>query len=218
MNYSSKKKMMIEATNYYSQNRPEIAAFVPLNIKTILDVGCGQGAFLKVVKEQTGAETWGIEVVTEIANIAKDRADNVLTGKIEDVLSTIPDAYFDCITFNDVIEHLLVPSEVLKMIKPKLSINGILIASIPNVRYFYNLYEFIIKKDWEYKDDGILDSTHFRFFTRKSMNRIFEQAGYQILKQKGINPITSKKFILFNILTLGYFNDSKYLQFVCVAS
>lgn len=209
---------MKEITNYYSNIRPEVAGFVPKNIKTILDIRCGQGVFLKLVKAQTGAETWGVEVQTEVAEKAKDHIDKILTGKVEDVLGSIPNAYFDCITFNDVLEHLLEPAEVLKMIRPKLSENGIIIASIPNVRFFRNLYELLIKKDWEYKDAGILDSTHFRFFTQKSMKRMFENAGYKLVKQEGINKITSWKFQLFNLLTLGVFNDSKYLQFVCIAS
>ena len=100
---------------------------VPCNIKTILDIGCGQDAFLKLVKEQTGAETWGIEMVTEVAEKAKEKADKILAGKIEEVLSSIPNNYFDCITFNDVLEHLFEPTEVLKMIRPKLSKNGIII-------------------------------------------------------------------------------------------
>ena len=86
-----------------------------------------------MVKEQTGAESWGIEMITEVAEIAKDRVDNILVDKIEDVLCSIPDNYFDCITFNNVLEHLIEPTEVLKMIRPKLSHNGIIIASIPNV-------------------------------------------------------------------------------------
>lgn len=209
---------MKETTNYYNLTRPEIASFIPQNIKTILDIGCGQGAFLKLVKKRTGAETWGIEVVFEVAEKAKDHVDKIVTGKVEDVLNLIPDAYFDCITFNDVLEHLLEPTDVLKMIKQKLSPKGIVIASIPNVRYIKNLYELLIKKDWEYKGAGILDSTHFRFFTQKSMKRMFEEAGYKIIKQKGINKIGSWIFRFFNLITFRFFSDTKYLRYVCIAS
>ena len=209
---------MKETTDYYSQTRPEIAAFIPDSIKTILDIGCGQGAFLELVKKQTRAETWGIEVVPEIAENAKDKVDQILIGKIEEVIDSIPNAYFDCITFNDVLEHLLEPTEVLKLIKPKLTNEGIIIASIPNVRFFANLYELIIKKDWEYKDAGILDSTHLRFFTQKSMRRMFENAGYKLIRHEGINEIKSCKFRLFNIFTFRFFDDAKYCQFVCVAN
>jgi 2-polyprenyl-3-methyl-5-hydroxy-6-metoxy-1,4-benzoquinol methylase len=209
---------MKETTNYYNNERPEIAFLIPSNIKTILDIGCGQGTFLKSIKGKTGADTWGIEIVNEAAEKAKDHIDNVLNGKVEDVLSLLPNSYFDCIVFNDVLEHLLEPTEVLIMIRPKLAKNGFIIASIPNVRYFNNLYELLIKKDWEYKDAGILDSTHLRFFTQISMKRMIENAGYKMIKQEGINKIASRKFLLLNFLTLGFFNDTKYLQFVCIAS
>jgi 2-polyprenyl-3-methyl-5-hydroxy-6-metoxy-1,4-benzoquinol methylase len=208
---------MKQTVDYYTLARPEIASLVPKNIKTILDVGTGQGYFLKLIKEQTGAETWGIEVEADVADIAKKHADKVINGKVEEVLHTIPDAYFDCITFNDVLEHTYEPTDILKMIKPKLSADGIIIASIPNVRYFYNLIELIIKGEWEYKDAGILDSTHLRFFTKKSMRLMFERAGYTLHTQIGINKIISKKFQLFNLFTLGTFKDTQYLQFICTA-
>jgi 2-polyprenyl-3-methyl-5-hydroxy-6-metoxy-1,4-benzoquinol methylase len=207
---------MKETTDYYSQARPEVAAFVPPNIKSILDVGCGQGRFLELVKEQTGAETWGIEVVNAIAEEGINMIDKVLVGKIEEVIDIIPDGYFDCISFNDVLEHLLEPKDVLRMMSKKLSKNGVILASIPNVRYFFNLRELLFYKDWHYTDSGVLDSTHFRFFTKRSMIRMFEEAGYLVMKPYGINRIKSWKFHLFNIVTLGFFDDTKYLQFVCI--
>ena len=211
-----KFRILEKTADYYKMSRPNISELVPTNILTILDIGCGEGAFLKLVKARTGAETWGIEVVSEIAEKAKQKVDMVLTGKIEDLCGSIPDGYFDCITFNDVLEHLIEPTEILKAIMPKLSLNGIIIASIPNVRHFQNLYELVIKKDWEYTEGGILDSTHLRFFTKKSMKRMFESAGYKVIKQIGINSPTSAKFKLLDLMTLGLLNETKYLQYVSI--
>ena len=209
---------MEKTLNYYGYSRSEMLEFIPLNIKTILDIGCGQGLFLKNIKEITNAETWGVELNQEVADKTKLNVDKLLVGKVEELYSEIPDSYFDCILFNDVLEHLLEPTEVLKMIKSKLSDKGIIIASIPNVRFFFNLYELIIKKDWEYKDSGILDSTHLRFFTKKSMKRMFEEAGFRLIRQQGINNgVSPLKFMLFNLITFKILADSKYLQFVCIA-
>ncbi len=202
--------------DYYNQSRPEIAKLVPKNVRTILDIGCAQGSFLKLVKELTGAETWGIELLPEIAE--KANADKIFTGKVENLLDLIPEDYFDCITFNDVLEHLIEPTEVLKEISLKLSRDGIIIASIPNIRYIECLYELLIKKDWEYKDSGILDSTHLRFFTKKSMKRMFEEAGFKIIQQKGLIMGSSWKFKLLDFITFGFAVDIKYQQIICIAS
>lgn len=208
---------MKETPDYYGQSRPEIRRFIPTNIKTILDVGTGEAYFLKSVKEELLAETWGVEVSEEVAQKAQQNADKILIGKLEDIITYLPNNYFDCITFNDVLEHILEPANTLNLIKSKLKEEGIIIASIPNVRYFFNLRDLIVKKDWRYTDAGILDSTHFRFFTQKSMARLFVESGYTIQNLEGINGIKSWKFSLFNIFTFGFFKDTRYLQFLCIA-
>jgi 2-polyprenyl-3-methyl-5-hydroxy-6-metoxy-1,4-benzoquinol methylase len=202
---------------YYSESRVEVVPFILPDARSILDVGCGNGYFLKLAKDKTGAETWGLEYELNVAEEAKCRVDKVLTGSIESLADSLPDKYFDCIVFNDILEHLYQPELILEKVRPKLSEKGIIIASIPNVRYISNLVELILRKEWEYKDEGILDSTHIRFFTQKSMRRIFEEAGLSVTLQVGINEFSSIKFRIFNALTFGFFADTKYLQFVCVA-
>lgn len=209
--------MKKDILKYYNNARHSVADQFPEKIKNILDIGCGQGAFLNLIKVKTGAETWGVEMVKEIGEKAKDKVDKILIGQIEDLIDSIPDDYFDYITFNDVLEHLIEPTKVLEMVKPKLSKNGKIVASIPNVRFYSNLYALIFKKDWKYTNSGILDSTHMRFFTKKSMKRMFEDAGYKLTKQEGINKTKSLKLRLFNLFTFYYFDDIKYLQFLCIA-
>ena len=180
---------MNDQKDYYKQIRPEVAKFIPARIHTLLDVGCGEGAFLSFIKEKTGAETWGVEAVVSVASIAGTVVDHILAGKIEEVIHSLPDSYFDCITFNDVLEHLADPWIVLRNIRQKLSPGGVIIASIPNFRYATNLFEIIVCKELRYKDAGILDVTHVRFFTKKSMRRMFEETGYVVVRQVGINKL-----------------------------
>lgn len=206
---------MKETEDYYNQNRQDVANLINCDVHKILDVGCGEGYFLKHIKETHGSETWGIELDPEIGERAKKNVDHVLVGSVESELSKIPDNYFDCISFNDVLEHLYNPQEVLALIAPKLVSSGFIIASIPNVRYYHNLKELMIRKDWEYKDSGILDSTHVRFFTKKSMKRMFEKTGFHVERMVGINALSSWKFKCFNALTFGIFDDTKYFRFVC---
>ncbi|EKE03679.1 MAG: methyltransferase type 11 [uncultured bacterium] len=207
----------VKDKEYYTASRPEIMEFIPDDIKTILEVGCGEGNFGYNLKNKLNAEVWGIELNPESAKIAKDKLNNVLHGDINLLLPNIPDNYFDCIVFNDVLEHLVDPVLTLKNIKSKLSKNGAIISSIPNMRYITVLSDLVINKDWYYTDSGILDSTHLRFFTKKSIIRMFEELDYKVVTIKGISSTNSLKFYLWNLLSLGLFLDSKYRQFACVA-
>jgi 2-polyprenyl-3-methyl-5-hydroxy-6-metoxy-1,4-benzoquinol methylase len=202
---------------YFSQSRPEMERFVPATTKRILDVGCGEGSFSFRLKERLGAEVWGVELVPAIADVARSRLDRILCGDVMQQLELIPDHYFDCAIFNDVIEHLVDPYRMLIAVKQKLTRGGVVVCSIPNIRYFRNLFDIVIRGQFRYQEGGILDKTHLRFFTKKSIIEMFESLGYRILSVEGINATPSWRVGLFNIATLGYFSDTRYVQFGVVA-
>ncbi|HEY4285255.1 MAG TPA: class I SAM-dependent methyltransferase [Chthoniobacterales bacterium] len=217
MTVQSSDEVSIKPPVYFSQSRPEMMKFIPSKAKRILDVGCAEGNFGASLKNQLGSEVWGVEPVPSIAEIASQRLDRVLCGDISAELSQCDDGYFDCIVFNDVLEHLIDPSRVLVDVKRKLSRNGVVVASIPNIRYFPVLKDLVLHGQWEYEDAGILDRTHLRFFTRKSIAKLFPSLGYRILQLEGINPRPSWKATLLNFAVLGKLTDTRYLQFACVA-
>jgi len=202
---------------YYSSDRVDMLDFIPENSRKTLEVGCGEGNFSLEIKKKLNAETWGVEFNKESAENAKNKLYKVFNGDINTLLPDLPDNYFDCIIFNDVIEHITDPFILLKNLKCKFSSKGVLIASIPNVRYINVLNSLIFKKDWEYIDAGILDYTHLRFFTQKSIKRMFELTGYDTIEVKGINSTNQFRYYLWNIIFPGQFIDSKYKQFACVA-
>jgi 2-polyprenyl-3-methyl-5-hydroxy-6-metoxy-1,4-benzoquinol methylase len=189
--------------------------YIPADAKVILDVGCGEGSFSRAFKTK-GITVWGIEPVVSAAEIAKTNLDNVLQGSIEERMKDLPDHHFDCIIFNDVLEHLLDPEQVLIGMKKKLTENGHIVCSIPNVRNWRNLRKLLINRDWKYEDSGTLDRTHLRFFTLKSLKRMFTDLGFEIVKLDGINSAKSPLFHVFNLLFLFTATDTKYLQFACV--
>jgi 2-polyprenyl-3-methyl-5-hydroxy-6-metoxy-1,4-benzoquinol methylase len=206
----------IKPEDYYSLSRPEMQEFIPATAKRVLDVGCGFGLFGKSIKERTGAEVWGIELDEESAKIAETNIDKVFIGDVNSIINTLPEQYFDCILFNDVLEHLADPYTVLLNIKKILSANAVVVSSIPNVRYIGNLKRLLVDKQWRYEDAGILDKTHLRFFTKKSMTDMFESLGYDVLQIEGINPVKTWKFDLLNILSAGYLSDTRFLQYASV--
>jgi 2-polyprenyl-3-methyl-5-hydroxy-6-metoxy-1,4-benzoquinol methylase len=213
--------MLKKAGEYYSVQREEMLQFIPGPAQKILDVGCGIGAFAAQLASKD-REIWGVEIDPESASEASKHLFRVLNGKIETEIANLPDNYFDAIVFNDVLEHLYDPWDVIEKIKHKLTKGGNLICSIPNVRYIRNLGHLLFDRDWHYSDSGILDSTHVRFFTKKSMYRLMKDSGYTILKIKGINKTRSERLHIYsfilNLFTLFSDRDILYLQYAIVAT
>ena len=132
--------MDIKDEGYYKNVRPEMLRYIPGSAKTILEIGCGSGNFsAQLVKE--GVETWGVEPFEQSANEASQKLTKVLIGTLDETLKDLPDNYFDVIVMNDVIEHLLEPWDDIVNLKSKLKKEGVLVTSIPNVRYSKNLFK-----------------------------------------------------------------------------
>ncbi len=206
---------------YFGHPRREMHQFVPASARAILDIGCGAGAFGSGLKEvRPDVEVWGVEYDPEAAAQAAVVLDRVFTGDAREIVPTLPPGRFDCVCCNDVLEHLTDPEQLLVAVRPLLAPGGRLVASLPNVRYFHNLADLVLRGRWEYTDEGICDRTHLRFFTRGSMRAMFRRAGYEVRTCKGINPTGAAVFKVFNLLTLGKFAEMRYLQFalVCAAA
>ena len=202
---------------YFQGVREEMLKYIPKNVKKTLEVGCGFGEFSAMIKERFGAETWAVEMDKEAAHEAAKKLNKVINADIDEALNQIPDNYFNCIIFLDVLEHLIDPYSVLVSMKQKLTDEGVIVTSIPNVRYYRNYIDFAIRGNWDYQDAGTLDKTHLRFFTYKSILKMFEQLGFEVLVIEGIHPTKNKKLILLNILLFKALEDLKYLQFAVVA-
>jgi 2-polyprenyl-3-methyl-5-hydroxy-6-metoxy-1,4-benzoquinol methylase len=202
---------------YFKETRVEMLPFVPLGAKRVLEVGCGEGTFGHAVKVRNDAQVWGIELNPKAAQKSRMCLDKVLVGDINVVLKSLPKRYFDCVVFNDVLEHLPNPEEILNRVKSNLSSDGKVVCSIPNVLHIKLLIGLLIKRDWEYTNAGTLDRTHLRFFTKKSILRMMTNCGYETIRIKGINEIRSYTFKALKLLTLGILNETSYLQYACVA-
>ncbi|MEK7432435.1 MAG: class I SAM-dependent methyltransferase [Cyanobacteriota bacterium] len=205
--------------NYYKHERNEIIDSIPFPIKRVLDIGCGEGFFAEKIKNKFNAEVWGIEINEKSSIISAKKIDKVLFGDINDMIDKLPKNYFDCIFFNDVLEHLVDPYSILLKIKENLyDKKSIIISSIPNLRHYYVLKNLVINKNFDYVSDGILDKTHLRFFTKNSIIKMFEELDYKIIKIQGINPLRSRKFELLNFLLFNFIDDTRYLQFLSIVS
>ena len=207
--------------SYYGHRRADVAALVPSigSNGRVLEIGCGKGEFRTNFPQVF--EYWGVEPSAAAAEVARTSFSKVIASTYEGARAGIPDGYFDVIVCNDVIEHMVNPFDFLREIKEKLKVDGVIVGSVPNVRFVGNLFDLLIRKDWKYVDSGILDRTHLRFFTEKSLRRALSDGGYVIEEIKGLNGISPgsrsplKSLAKYGlVMTLRLIaDDARYLQF-----
>ncbi|MBL1244878.1 MAG: class I SAM-dependent methyltransferase [Sulfurimonas sp.] len=206
---------MDQESLYHEGVRVEILDFVPKKYAKVLEIGCGRGGFRNNLSSD--CEYWGIEPYEKVANTAIEKLDKVLVGTFDEVFDEIPNDYFDLIICNDVIEHMVDHHSFYKKIRTKCTEDAYMIGSIPNVRYVMNLFELLIQKNWQYKEEGILDKTHLRFFTLQSIHHDFKVFNFKIEELHGINKMIFTKRTLsgwmMNIFQKILGSDTKYLQF-----
>ena len=149
--------------------------------KKVLEFGCSYGYMSKVIKDNFKGHITGVEMDTEAAEQARDICDRIIVGNIEKLNfdDVLKNEVFDVVIFADVLEHLSNPWEILIKIRDYLSNDGYIIASIPNISYLSVVME-LIQGEFRYRDLGILDNTHLRFFTKESIIAMFESSGYYI--------------------------------------
>lgn len=200
---------------YYQNERPEVTQFIPDDYSRVLEVGCGEGNFRTHLSKS--CEYWGIEPCREAAESAANKLDKVLVGRFDQLIDKIPENYFDLVICNDVIEHMEDHDFFLSEVRRKLSDDGIISGSVPNVRFWKNLRNLVLRKEWCYTDEGILDRTHLRFFTEKSFKRALNENGYKLLLFSGINGWRSRYYsprkILASLAIAVLGDDLRYRQF-----
>lgn len=138
----------------------------------ILDIGCAIGTALIVARER-GWEGTGIELSYSSVEIAKRRGIKIISTPIED--APLDDEYFDLITMNHVLEHIVVVEpffqKIIRIMRPK----GLLYISVPNVK----AWQFYLKRRnyaWTFHND------HFIHFSVTTLERLIRKYGFKIIE------------------------------------
>jgi len=203
-------------TNYvYGANvRPELIPFLPSKYSKVLEIGSSYGAFRQNLASTN--EYWGVELNPTVGKLSEAVLDRVLVGDFDHVESELPDHYFDLVICNDVIEHMADPSGFLKKLKRKMAPHATLMGSVPNVRHLSVLMMLLLEKKWEYRESGIMDRTHLRFFSKIDIIKLLTQSDFAIDKIEGINGYGFQYSINHLIKSILFFvlgEDVRYIQY-----
>jgi 2-polyprenyl-3-methyl-5-hydroxy-6-metoxy-1,4-benzoquinol methylase len=198
---------------YYQSSRPEMEQLISRPPKRSIEFGCSSGRFSETLKKKYNCETWGIDIDRQSVDVARTKLDKVLFGDVFELLEQLPANYFDYIICNDIIEHLHSPELFFQKVRECLTNDAILVCSLPNVRHWKQVSHYLFLKDWKYKKSGILDYTHLRFYTRKSILRSIKVWGFELEKIKGLRPTIFPFFYIINLITLNSIEDMRFRQY-----
>ena len=179
----ARRSRVTEMARYVDGRFAEVA-LVPESTKRLLDVGCFERGFDRAMMAR-GVEVWGIDVDAAAASVASRGLSRAIVGDYPDALPQ--GERFDCITFNDVLEHMADPARTLSATRSHLTEGGCVIASITNVRNVSVIAPLVLHGRWDYADAGVRDRTHLHWFTKATMRELFEKAGYRVERQDPIN-------------------------------
>ena len=190
---------------YFANVRRDIEPLLPPHAERVLEVGCGAGATLHWLKHSGRCDhTVGVELFESAAAVARDRVDELLVGNAETLLrGPFAPASFDLVLCLDVLEHMIDPWAFMQQVQALLKPGGVVIASIPNVRHLRVVLGLLLAGRWQYADDGILDRTHLRFFTRDSALALMSPPGLTVSGLLRREPPPWTRGALINAITLG---------------
>jgi methionine biosynthesis protein MetW len=131
-------------TNHETQERAEypiIESFIQPNSK-VIDLGCGNGSLLKLLKDKKNIHGYGIEMVQSGVNICRKKGLNVRQGLIDSPLDEVGDKQFDYAICNVTIQMVTYPEVLLSEMK---RIAHYQIISFPNFAHWRNRLDILLR-------------------------------------------------------------------------
>ena len=142
----------------------------------ILDVGCSGGRLSELLRER-GHHVTGVDLFDN-AETTK-RVDVFVLADLEKGIPEEVGGGFDLAIAADVLEHVRNSDLLLRQIGASLGPNGRVIISVPNFGHWYPRLRTVLGI-FDYDQRGILDKTHVRFFTRRSLLRMVKKNGFEV--------------------------------------
>lgn len=148
--------------------------------RRLLDVGAADGLLSRHLTE-CGWKVTAIERNPETAEAGRAHCELMVVADLDREIPALEGA-FDVIVYGDILEHLAAPLSVLRALNRFLAAGGEVLISIPNVAHLWIRLCLLVGR-FEYLDRGILDASHLRFFTDRSLGMLIDQAGLTIVRR-----------------------------------
>ena len=174
----------MKQTPIHDVHNQDVLSLIPERVKRVVEVGCSSGALAREFKKIHPDAFWhGLEINSEYAEQAKRYCDETSVLDIETCNEEFFESHVDkdLWIFADVLEHLVDPWSVLKKIRGVIPEDGSVLACLPNAQHWSVILR-LISGNFVYEDAGLLDRTHLRWFTRKTIIDLFVSQGFKIIE------------------------------------
>lgn len=149
----------------------------------VLELGCADGFFSRLLRDSFDCSVTGVEIDSKAAEAAEKVCDQVFNMDIDTpsaLLNSMKDMKFDYVVAVEVLEHLKRPEAALRQAARLLSPGGRIFFSVPNVSHASLALELLDGR-WDRASSGLLDRTHLRFFTLKTILTMLQECGLAAL-------------------------------------
>lgn len=152
--------------------------------KSVLEIGCGPGSITKILAEQSSCKVIGLELDPDAIEKVTPYCVKVMQADLNS--SEWPrlldnSEKFDVVVAADVLEHLYDPWVSLQRMVPLVKPDGCIVISLPHVGHAA-VMACLFNGDFEYRNWGLLDRTHIRFFCLKNIEDLFTQSNLKIIE------------------------------------
>ena len=207
LNYKKKQKRYYFQVDMTTENSHKKILERIKKESYVLEIGTAYGHMTKYLKEILNCNITGIEINKEMLNVAKKYLDLAINLDIQDTITLdkkLKNDRYDYIILGDILEHTTKVELILEVLKKKIKKKGEIIVSIPNVAHNCILMQ-LLKNDFNYQEQGILDKTHITFFTSESFKRVLKKVNLKVKKYD------------FTYMTPEYekLNYNNYREFSC---
>jgi O-antigen biosynthesis protein len=213
--------MSYKFTNYGMGYNKKVFDLIHEN-SFVLDVGCSSGGLGKKLIEEKKCRVYGVDFSPKSIKNASKILHKAKLFDLDSVKVPFSKEKFDVIVFADVLEHIKNPECILERFSKILKKDGVIIASIPNIAYVSARINHLFGK-WDYYETGLMDKTHIKFFTSKTINELFLKTGYSIKETYFTPGLGFSFFDKFNSLfefrkfICGLYPRLLAVQFIIVA-
>ena len=197
---------------YHGLVRSDVFHLIPSGGR-LLDLGGGVGATAMALRAQHRFERVGIADMVAPADPAA--LDFSYQGDLTDpdLLARIgaEQGPFDTILCLDFLEHLPDPWAMVANLHAMLAPGGAIVVSLPNIRHVSVVLPLVLRGEWRYRDAGILDRTHLRFFGKHEACALMTSSGLMLECVETPVP-DALRWRWANRLTLGLFANFLNIQ------